>query len=298
MCYSKLNEIGIIGLMGPRGPRGDAGTSVMIKGSYNSFDELIMEHPVGTDFDAFIVGSDLYLWDSSSNKWINTGQIKGEVGDAGDVGEIGSVGIKGLMGDVGLAGDKGVTGDVGDTGIAGIKGLMGDAGPAGDKGVTGDAGEIGPVGIKGAVGDKGDTGIAGVIGDLGPQIDCKSYLVAVTNKDAPAFGDNTVLFNKNIYEYGDLIKHENDSKIITLKKDHRYYVKLFVSGTTNNGEVVDGGIVLDEVRAVTLYSCSDGDFCYAMTMTVLEPKSDQRLEVLVNNLFGNINCIINIMAVS
>lgn len=77
MCYSKLNEIGIIGLMGLRGSRGDAGTSVMIKGSYNSFDELIMEHPVDTGVDAFIVGNDLYLWNGSSNKWINTGQIKG-----------------------------------------------------------------------------------------------------------------------------------------------------------------------------------------------------------------------------
>lgn len=61
--------------------RGKDGTSVSIKGSYNSEAELMAAFPNGpaNASDAYIVGGDLYVWTGSV--WKNVGAIKGEKGD-------------------------------------------------------------------------------------------------------------------------------------------------------------------------------------------------------------------------
>ena len=115
-------DTGATGDTGPAGPIGDtgaSGTSVTIKGSYNTYQELITAHPTGNPGDAYIVNGSLYVWDD--NAWQNVGNIKGEKGDTGDTGATGS------------KGDTGVKGDTGDTGPVGATGATGATGPTTDE---------------------------------------------------------------------------------------------------------------------------------------------------------------------
>ena len=127
---------GATGATGPVGPKGDTGatgTGITIKGSYNSYEELIAEHPTGNAGDSYLVKGFLYVW--NTNTWENVGNIKGDTGDVGPKGDIGDAGVKG---DTGATGDKGVTGD---TGPQGVKGDTGDTGDTGATGPKGDAGQ-------------------------------------------------------------------------------------------------------------------------------------------------------------
>lgn len=63
------------------GKDGADGTSVTIRGSYNTYAELIAAHPTGSDGDAYMVGTDLYVWNGSA--WEDVGQIQGPQGPAG-----------------------------------------------------------------------------------------------------------------------------------------------------------------------------------------------------------------------
>lgn len=126
-------DTGPIGDTGPAGATGDTGatgTSITIKGSYNSYEELIHEHPTGNPGDSYLVNGFLYVW--NSNAWENVGNIKGETGDTGSKGDTGDSGPKGDTGDTGPQGVKG------DTGNTGAKGDTGDTGPKGDTGVGSD----------------------------------------------------------------------------------------------------------------------------------------------------------------
>ena len=127
---------GATGATGPVGPKGDTGatgTGITIKGSYNSYEELIAEHPTGNAGDSYLVKGFLYVW--NTNTWENVGNIKGDTGDVGPKGDTGDAGVKG---DTGATGDKGVTGD---TGPQGVKGDTGDTGDTGATGPKGDAGQ-------------------------------------------------------------------------------------------------------------------------------------------------------------
>lgn len=99
------------GATGPQGEKGDTGASVTIKGSYSSYEELINNHPTGSEGDSYLVNGSLYVWNGSA--WENVGNIKGEKGDKGDTGD------KGVKGDTGAKGDTGVKGDTGDKGSTG-----------------------------------------------------------------------------------------------------------------------------------------------------------------------------------
>ena len=132
---------GATGATGPVGPKGDTGatgTGITIKGSYNSYEELIREHPTGNNGDSYLVNGALYVWNGDT--WENVGNIKGEKGDTGATGKTGDKGDTGAKGDTGdaftfddftpeqLASLKGATGDTG---------VKGDTGPKGDTGATG-----------------------------------------------------------------------------------------------------------------------------------------------------------------
>lgn len=76
---------GIQGEAGPQGIQGvtgPAGTSVSILGSYDTYDDLIKNHPVGNENDSYLVDGDLYVW-SDNNSWTNVGRIQGPTGPAG-----------------------------------------------------------------------------------------------------------------------------------------------------------------------------------------------------------------------
>lgn len=117
-------DTGATGDTGPAGAKGDTGATgigTTIKGSYNTYPELIAAHPTGNAGDSYLVNGSLYVW--LNNAWENVGNIKGEKGDTGDTG---SQGVKGDTGDSGAKGDTGATGPKGDTGATGATGQGSD----------------------------------------------------------------------------------------------------------------------------------------------------------------------------
>lgn len=117
-------DTGATGDTGPAGAKGDTGATgigTTIKGSYNTYQELVNAHPTGNDGDSYLVNGSLYVW--LNNAWENVGNIKGEKGGTGDTG---SQGVKGDTGDSGVKGDTGATGPKGDTGATGATGQGSD----------------------------------------------------------------------------------------------------------------------------------------------------------------------------
>ena len=115
---------GNTGATGATGDTGATGVGTTIKGSYNTYQELINAHPTGNDGDSYLVNGSLYVW--LDNAWENVGSIKGDKGDTG---------VSGPKGDTGDTGPQGVKGDTGNTGA---KGDTGASGPKGDTGVGSD----------------------------------------------------------------------------------------------------------------------------------------------------------------
>ena len=132
-------------VVGDTGEKGDTGVGTTIKGSYNSLEELIAEHPTGNDTDAYIVDGNFYFW--NGNQWENAGSLKGETGATGPAGPKGDTGDKGDTGEKGSKGDKGETGATGEKGEQGLKGDTGDTGATGDTGPAGATGDTGATGI-------------------------------------------------------------------------------------------------------------------------------------------------------
>ena len=164
---------GNTGKTGPKGDTGDTGAGVTIKGSYNTYAELIAEHPTGDEGDSYLVNGFLYVWNGTA--WENVGNIKGEKGDTGDTGASGfspivnvdhstgqivittedgsaTISFDELKGDTGPQGVKGDTGNTGDAftfddftpeQLASLKGATGDTGATGSKGDKGDKGDTG-----------------------------------------------------------------------------------------------------------------------------------------------------------
>ena len=153
-------DTGATGDTGPTGATGDTGATgagLNIKGSYNTYEELIHDHPTGEPGDGYLVNGSLYVW--NGNAWENIGNIKGDTGDTGAKGDTGETGVQGDTGDTGATGDTGVKGDTGDTGAKGDTGATGDKGDTGDTGPQGVKGDTGNTGATGETGPKGDTGV-------------------------------------------------------------------------------------------------------------------------------------------
>lgn len=113
-------DTGATGDTGPAGATGDTGATgaaTTIKGSYNSYQELIVAHPTGSLGDSYIVDGSLYVW--NGNAWENVGNIKGDTGATGPKGDTGNTGSTGAKGDTGATGPKGDTGATGATGATG-----------------------------------------------------------------------------------------------------------------------------------------------------------------------------------
>lgn len=150
LIKNKLNEIGIYGLVGPRGPRGNPGTSLSIKGGYDTVEELRMKHPKGEDGDTYVIDGNLYYWNNESMDWENAGHIVGPTGPKGDIGP------KGDKGSTGPTGPKGERGNTGPQGLKGDKGDQGPIGPKGDIGLTGPTGSVGATGPANGVNAYGE----------------------------------------------------------------------------------------------------------------------------------------------
>ena len=157
-----------------------------IEGSYPDYATFIKAHPTGANGDAYMVGSDLYVWNVNTNDWYDVGLIQGPAGPRGAVGPVGPEGPEGPEGPQGKTGiglhiegsypdyDTFIaahpTGKAGDAYIVGrdlyvwddwddnpkwiddgiIVGPQGDVGPRGPRGYTGATGPAGPSGVASA----------------------------------------------------------------------------------------------------------------------------------------------------
>ena len=136
------------GETGPQGPKGNDGTGVTILGSYNTYNDLVAEHPSGNAGEAYLVGGYLYVWSATTNTWENVGNIQGPQGPQG---EQGIQGIQGEKGDTGKTGPQGPQGPQGEIGPQGPQGEIGPQGPQGLQGIQGEKGDKGEKGDDGGV---------------------------------------------------------------------------------------------------------------------------------------------------
>ena len=170
-AFRTVSTIAPIGPTGPTGPAGSQGiqgvtgpqgAGVSVLGSYIDVPSLESDNPTGNIGDAYLVGTDLYIWSDLNSEWVNAGTFVGDTGPTGATGP-------------GVTGPTGATGPIGDTGPTGPSGgPTGPAGPTGPQGITGPQGPIGPTGATGAAstvtGPQGPTGpsVTGPTGPLGP----------------------------------------------------------------------------------------------------------------------------------
>ena len=157
------------GVQGPQGAQGAEGKGVNIKGSYETYEELIAEHPEGESGDAYMVGSDLYVWDDVNKEWKDVGDIQGPEGKQGPQGEKGEIGPQGADGKDGEDGKQGPMGPQGEKGADGKDGEDGKQGPQGAEGKQGQKGEDGKNGSDGYQGPMGPQGKDGEDGKQGPE---------------------------------------------------------------------------------------------------------------------------------
>ena len=131
-----------VNVKGAKGEKGDPGTGITIKGKYDSLSALQAAHPKADEGDAYMAGTNLYVWNGSA--WIDCGNVQGPKGDKGDTGSKGDAftyadftpeqlaSLKGPKGDKGDTGAKGAAGAQGPQGPQGVQGLQGLQGPAGN----------------------------------------------------------------------------------------------------------------------------------------------------------------------
>lgn len=59
---------------------------VVIQGRYPNYSQFIAAHPTGRPGEAYLVGTNIYIWDHLQNVWYDTGSLRGDKGDKGDKG--------------------------------------------------------------------------------------------------------------------------------------------------------------------------------------------------------------------
>ena len=206
-----------IGSMGATGPKGDPGTSITLKGSVNSEDDLpSISGPLAGDLYVVLNTGAQYdagdgaLYNGGTagdlTDWSNVGPIVGPQGSTGATG-IGSTGATGIQGIQGIQGATGI-GSTGATGLTGATGI-GSTGATGIQGATGigSMGATGPIGFTGAtgpsgatgIGSTGATGLTGATGSNGAAALCTEYdFRPVTSSGDPGAGQ--LRFNATVQD--------------------------------------------------------------------------------------------------
>lgn len=112
------------GARGLPGAAGPAGTGITILGSYLTLSALQSAHPTGVVGQGYLIGQNLYIWDTEGNAWLNVGLVQGPKGDTGLTGADGQRGATGATGPIGPQGPQGVKGDTGERGPQGLPGSL------------------------------------------------------------------------------------------------------------------------------------------------------------------------------
>ena len=68
---------------GANGVDGADGAGLNILGNYNTMADLIADHPTGSAGQAYMVGTDLVVWNTQTSSWQNVGRIQGANGTDG-----------------------------------------------------------------------------------------------------------------------------------------------------------------------------------------------------------------------
>jgi hypothetical protein len=184
--------LGPTGPTGAGGPTGPQGSGVSVLGSYATLELLQADNPTASVGDAYLVSTDLYIWNDLNSVWSNAGPFVGPIGPTGATGP----GVTGPTGPTGAGGPTGPSGGpTGPTGAAGATGATGVTGPTGPQGnagatgptgaastVTGPTGATGP-GVTGPTGAAGPTGAQGTWDTVQP-IEVKSDTYTLVLADA------------------------------------------------------------------------------------------------------------------
>ena len=285
---SRLKKAGVIPyVVGPTGPRGKG---LEIMGNYNSLDDLKREHPTGKNGDTYIVNGDLYIWDESSNDWIDVGNIKGPKGDT-ETFTIGNT----------ITGDEGSKAQVTDT-KNGLEHTLEFTIPKGDKGDIGPQGEIGPTGPQGPKGDVGPTGPAGT-----PALSPTSYDAVLFVSFAQAHYSKIMTFQEHLGIPGDETYFSfSDNTNITLIHPGIYEITLCgqISGVDQSHGAIfylsntNGAVIQDlsfEVKAGTTsrMDCSETIMTKIDTQTTIYVRCGIIGDSSTANIdFANVNLII------
>lgn len=72
-----------ISVRGNNGQDGQDGHGLEILDSYDTMEQLIAAHPTGSAGDAYMVGTDLVVWDTTNSQWKDVGRIQGANGADG-----------------------------------------------------------------------------------------------------------------------------------------------------------------------------------------------------------------------
>lgn len=254
------------GEKGEPGKDGADGTSINIKGSVSSVEELPESANIG---DAYVVNGDLYVWDGLT--WNNVGGIKGPVGDSayvhiafadgvvtnesGEVTEVIGFTVSGSV-------NKAYIGTCADHNVADPQDPLVYKWQKnkGDKGDTGDTGKQGPQGVKGDPGEDGrtyytwiryaDTASGGGISNFP---DGKDYIGLAYNKDTaiesndpddytwskikgeegvagPKGDDGETLYTW--IKYADTLPTSSSSTIYDIPNDNTKYIGISVNNNT------------------------------------------------------------------
>jgi len=182
---------GIQGIQGPIGPDGADGTSVTLKGSVATVEDLdTIPAPVSGDLWVVTASGDGYVYNGAA--WDNVGPIRGPQGIQGATGEQGIQGIQGIQGEVGATGA---------TGAQGIQGIQGETGPQGIQGDTGAQGIQGETGLGFNIAKVYAT-VAALQADTSPTgiVSGEFAIIETANPDDP---DNSRLYlwDGSVYSY-------------------------------------------------------------------------------------------------
>jgi plastocyanin len=96
---------GPAGADGEAGPAGQDGTGISILGSLDGVEDLPATGNIG---DAYLISSNLYVWDSINEDWVNAGSVQGPAGADGANGADGADGANGADGADGADGAVGI----------------------------------------------------------------------------------------------------------------------------------------------------------------------------------------------
>lgn len=72
-----------VSVRGANGQNGADGAGLSILGNYETMADLIADHPTGNAGDAYMVDTDLVVWNTQTNAWQNVGRIQGPSGSDG-----------------------------------------------------------------------------------------------------------------------------------------------------------------------------------------------------------------------